>query len=119
MIRALRRTSLASVFTAVALIATMPVTISSLLHDAGDDVLCGPTIVVHDQDAHRFSAPGPAPQDSQHCVLCHTLQSLRAVQSAARFIPALADVGRLSSASTAPVQARSSNSQPARAPPLA
>ena len=119
MIRAFRRTSLASVFTAIALVATMPVTISSLLHDASDDTFCDPAIVVHDQDAHRFSAPGPAPQESQHCVLCHTLQALRAVQSSARFIPALADVGRLLSASAVPVQSRYSTSQPARAPPLA
>ena len=119
MIRAFRRTSLASVFTVIALFATMPVTFSSLLHDPGDDVLCDPAIVIHDQDAHRFSAPGSAPEESQHCVLCHTLQSLRAVQSSVRFIPSLADLGRLSPALAAPVQARSTHSQPARAPPLA
>ena len=119
MIRALRRTSLASLIAVVALFATMPVTVSSLLHDDRDDVFCNPAVVVHDQSAHRYSAPAPAPSESEHCVLCHALQSLRAVQSSVRFIPALADGGRLSSASTAPVQARCTNSQPARAPPLA
>jgi len=119
MIRAFRRTSLATVFSVIALFATMPVAVSSWLHDVNDDVLCGEAIVVHDPDAHQFSASRPAPQDSQHCVLCHTLQSLRAVQSTVRFAPPLADVGRLSSAAAASVQTGSAAACPARAPPLA
>src|SRR5258705_8554358 len=85
MIRALRRTRLASLFAAVALFATMPVTVSSLLHDDSDDVLCNPATVVHDQNAHRYTAPDPAPGDPQHCALRHALQSIRAMQSSLRF----------------------------------
>ena len=120
MMRAFRRTSLATVFSVIALFATMPVAVSSWLHDVNDDVLCGEAIVVHDPDAHQFSASRPASQESQqHCVLCHTLQSLRAVHSAVRFAPPLADAGRLSSASVASVQTGSAAARPARAPPLA
>ncbi len=52
----------------------MPITVSSLLHDEMDDVLCNPAVVVHDADAHHVGAAETALPDSQHCVLCHALQ---------------------------------------------
>ena len=74
-IRALRRARLAPLAAAVALFATMPITVSSLLHDEMDDAICNPAVVVHDATAHRIGAAADALPDSQHCVLCHTLQS--------------------------------------------
>lgn len=119
MIRALRRTSLASAIVAVALFATMPVTISSLLHDMRDDAQCNPALVAHDPDAHQVAAPGQSSQDSQHCVLCHALQSLRAVQTSVRFSPSLLDVRLFAVGAIAPAQTLFAVSRPARAPPLA
>src|SRR5436190_16845383 len=84
-IRAFRRARLAPLAAAVALFATMPITVSSLLHDEMDDVICNPAVVVHDAAAHRIGAAGETLPDSQHCVLCHALQSLRAVSGAVRF----------------------------------
>ena len=118
-IRALRRTRLASLFAAVALFATMPVTVSSLLHDEGDDLLCNPALVVHDQDAHRYTAPEPATPDSQHCVLCHALQSIRAVQASVRFAPPSVDARLIAAGSAALTHALLVSARPARAPPLA
>jgi hypothetical protein len=119
MIRALRRTRLASLFAAVALFATMPVTVSSLLHDDSDDVLCNPALVVHDQNAHRYTAPQPPTSDSQHCVLCHALQSIRAVQAAVRFAPPSVDARLIAAGSAAVTHALFVSTRPARAPPLA
>jgi len=119
MIRAFRRTRLASLFAAVALFATMPVTVSSLLHDDADDVLCNPGIVVHDENAHHVTAPKTAVPDPQHCVLCHALQSLRAVQASVRFAPPLVDARLVSSVPAGLVNALIVSTRPARAPPLA
>ena len=118
MIRALRRTRLASLFAAVALFATMPVTVSSLLHDDSDDVLCNPATVIHDRNAHRYTAPDPAPGDPQHCVLCHALQSIRAVQSSVRFVLPSTDTRLVASGSAAVIHALIVSTRPARAPPL-
>jgi hypothetical protein len=119
MIRALRRTRLASLFAAVALFATMPVTVSSLMHDDSDDTLCNPALVIHDPYAHRISAPQPSPADPQHCVLCHALQSLRAVQASMRFAPPSVDARLVACASAAVIHALIVSTRPARAPPLA
>jgi hypothetical protein len=119
MIRALRRTSLASLVSAIALFATMPVTVSSLLHADRDDLLCNPALVVHDSSAHAYSAPAPPPADSQHCVLCHALQLLRTIQSSARFAPPSVDARLLVSGPAVAAQVLLASSRPARAPPLA
>ncbi len=119
MTRALRRTRLAWLFAAVALFATMPVTVSSLLHDDSDDTFCNPAVVVHDASAHRIGATESTLPDSQHCVLCHALQSLRAVQSAVRFTPPSVDARLVACASAAVIHALIVSTRPARAPPLA
>jgi hypothetical protein len=118
MIRALRRTRLASLVAAVALFATMPVTVSSLLHDDRDDAICNQAFVAHDHTAHRLGVPGTALPDSQHCVLCHAL-SLRAVAAAIRFAPPAADARLVALAAAPLVHAIVVSERPARAPPLA
>ena len=85
MTRALRRARLAPFAALVVLFATMPVTVSSLLHDERDDAICNPAVVVHDAAAHGVGAPTTELPDSQHCVFCHAFQSLRAVSEAPRF----------------------------------
>ena len=121
MTRALRRTRLAWLFAVVALVATMPVTVSSLLHDDSDDTVCNPAVVIHDADAHRVGTPGSdsTSPDSQHCVLCHALQSLRAVQASVRFIPPSADSRLAAIESASIIHALVVSTRPARAPPLA
>ena len=120
MIRALRRTRFAPVFAAIALFATTPVTVTSLLHDEADDAICNPAVVVHDANAHRVGGAGtPALPDSQHCVLCHTLQSLRAVSTAIRFAEPSFDARLIAAASTGRLAALIVSNRPARAPPIA
>ena len=119
MIRALRRARLAPLAAAVALFATMPITVSSLLHDEMDDVLCNPAVVVHDAEAHHVGAAEAALPDSQHCVLCHALQSLRAVSAGVRFAAPALDVRLVTGASSAAIHALIVSNRPARAPPVA
>ncbi len=119
MIRALRRTRLASLFAAVALFATMPVTVSSLLHDDRDDAICNPAVVAHDHAGHHLGSSDPAMPEPQHCVLCHALQSLRAVAAAVRFAPPAVDARLLALVAAPIVNAIVISNRPARAPPLA
>src|SRR4051812_41148097 len=120
MVRALRRTRLAPLFAAIALFATTPVTVTSLLHDESDDALCNPAVVIHDANAHRVTAADASTlPDSQHCVLCHTLQSLRAVSSGIRFAAPAADARLIAAASVSALATSLSSNRPARAPPLA
>jgi hypothetical protein len=119
MIRALRRTRLAPLAAAIALFATMPITISSLLHDGMDDPICNPAVVVHDAAAHRVGAATTAAPDSQHCVLCHALQSLRAVSNAVRFVVPPVDARLVNATSAAAIRPHTVSNRPARAPPIA
>lgn len=119
MIRALRRTRLAPLFAALALFATTPITVTSLLHDESDDSICNPAVVIHDANAHRVSAADTASlPDSQHCVLCHALQSLRAVSSSIRFAAPAVDARLVAAASSGRLITSLSASSPARAPPI-
>jgi hypothetical protein len=117
MIRALRRARLAPLAAAVALFATMPITISSVLHDGMDDTICNPAVVVHDAEAHHIGAAADTLPDSQHCVLCHALQSLRAVSAAVRFAAPAVDGRLVAISSAAALHASLDSSRPARAPP--
>jgi hypothetical protein len=119
MIRALRRTRLAPLFAAIALFAMTPVTVTSLLHDETDDAICNPAVVVHDANAHHVASPDTRTiPDSQHCVLCHALQSLRAVSTAIRFAAPAVDARLIAAASISRLNAALSSSRPARAPPV-
>jgi hypothetical protein len=118
MIRALRRARLAPLAAAVALFATMPIAVSSLLHDGSDDPICNPAVVVHDAGAHQVGAATEALPDSQHCVLCHALQSLRAVSAAVRFAAPAVDARLVARVSSAAFTALIVSNRPARAPPL-
>jgi hypothetical protein len=119
MTRALRRARLAPFAALVVLFATMPVTISSLLHDERDDAICNPAVVVHDAAAHGVGAPATELPDSQHCLFCHAFQSLRAVSEAMRFAAPYADARLVASTSVTPLTALLVSNRPARAPPIA
>ena len=99
--------------------ATMPITVSSLLHDETDDAICNPAVVVHDAAAHRIGSTATPFPDSQHCVLCHALQSLRAVSAALRFAAPTVDARLTTGAPAAFISSLIVSNRPARAPPLA
>jgi hypothetical protein len=119
MIRGLRRARVAPFFVALALFATGPITVSSLLHDEADDALCNPAVVVHDAEAHHVGAATTSIPDSQHCVLCHALQSLRAVSDAVRFPVPMVDARLVARATADSLTPPVASDRPARAPPLA
>jgi len=118
MTRALRRARLAPLAALVVLFATMPVTVSSLLHDERDDAICNPAVVVHDAAAHGIGAPATQLPDSQHCVFCHAFQSLRAVSEAMRFAAPYVDTRLVASSSIRPLTTLLVSNRPARAPPI-
>ena len=118
MTRALRRARLAPFAALVVLFATMPVTVSSLLHDEMDDAICNPAVVVHDAAAHHVSAAASELPDSQHCVFCHAFQSLRAISAAMRFIAPYVDARLVASTTVRPATTFHVSHRPARAPPV-
>jgi hypothetical protein len=118
MTRALRRARLAPLAALVVLFATMPVTVSSLLHDEMDDAICNPAVVVHDAAAHQVGSAATEFPDSQHCVFCHAFQSLRAISSAMRFAVPYADARLIASTSVNPLAVLHVSYRPARAPPV-
>jgi hypothetical protein len=78
MLRALRRTRLASLLALFVLTGSIPISTAALLHDASDD-LCQPTLVQHDESAHRMGGARTTAAQPQHCAICHWLQSLQTV----------------------------------------
>jgi hypothetical protein len=118
MTRALRRARLAPFAAFVVLFATMPVTVSSLLHDEIDDAICNPAVVVHDAAAHQVGAAATERPDSQHCVFCHAFQSLRAISAALRFAVPYLDAKLVAGTSVSALTVLHVSYRPARAPPL-
>jgi hypothetical protein len=119
MTRALRRARLAPFAALVVLFATMPVTVSSLLHDEMDDAICNPAVVVHDAEAHQVGAAATALPDSQHCVFCHAFQSLRAMSASMRFAAPQLDGRLVATTSVSALTTLLVSNRPARAPPIA
>ena len=49
---------------------------SIALPHANADIACSPVFTSHDESAHQIGAdPTPAPAESEHCFLCHSLRS--------------------------------------------
>ena len=78
MLRLVRQTRAFSLFAVLVMLGSVPVAVTALAHDDGDDPDCQPSLVLHDHNAHRIGAARTttAPQ-SPHCVVCHWLQSLQ------------------------------------------
>jgi hypothetical protein len=82
-LRVLRRSRGVVLFALLVMAGSVPVSMSALLHDGADD-LCQPRLVLHDESAHRIGASrGTTTPDSEHCVVCHWLQSVQTVVTAA------------------------------------
>jgi hypothetical protein len=119
MIRAIRRTRLTPLFIAVALLATMPASMLSLIHDDGDDSICGRAFGIHDHDAHHIGGTTPVSvPESQHCFICHS-PSVFAIQSVARLSAPPAVTGPLGSSPVRRASVVISDGRAARAPPRA
>ena len=83
MLRALRHTRAFALFALLVMSGSVPVSIAALLHEGADDA-CQVVLLAHDESAHRIGATRDAtPSDSQHCVVCHWLQSVQAPATAA------------------------------------
>ena len=118
MLSALRRTRLASLLALLVITGSVPMSTAALLHDVSDDI-CQPTLVLHDESAHRIGSARRAAPEPQHCAVCHWLQSLQTVVATVGIVAPVThaqpfDHSALSAAGTAGAGRLS-----ARAPPSA
>jgi hypothetical protein len=81
-IRALRHSRGLALFALLVMTGSVVVSMSALLHEGADDA-CQPSVIVHDESAHRIgTSRGSATPDAQHCVVCHWLQSVQTLVTA-------------------------------------
>lgn len=119
MFRFLRRARVLSLVALLIVTGSVPASMTALLHDDRDDVLCQPSIILHDDAAHRIGAAHTAVPEPQHCAVCHWLHSIQiVVENAAAAGPA-ADFETLAAAALPPGSAPVGHQLPARAPPQA
>src|SRR5438445_6929554 len=120
MLRFVRRTRALALFALLVILGSVPVAVIALVHDAVDDPDCQPSLVLHDHSAHRIGAARTTtlPQ-SQHCVVCHWLQSLQTVLAATSHAIPSSDVHRLALSALPAGDRRAATDLPARAPPRA
>jgi hypothetical protein len=75
---AIRHTRVLAQFALLVMLGSVPVAVTALVTDDGDDVICQPSLVLHDHNAHRMGGARTASTpDHQHCAVCHWLQSLQ------------------------------------------
>lgn len=118
MLRALRRTRLASLFALFIITGSVPISTAALLHDTSDDV-CQPAVVQHDESAHRLVGAGTASPAAEHCAICHWLQSLKTVAVTSGIIEPAAAVQHVPPALDVAPGAAATGPLSARAPPAA
>ena len=117
MFSALRRTRLATSLGQLGLAAMLAVTVSSPLHDGGDDVLCNPVGSSDLRHTDRIVPAAHADGHAQHCLFCHAAQTVRVEQQSSRFGPPTLDGRLLVLGAPTFVHALVSPATPARAPP--
>jgi hypothetical protein len=82
-LRTLRQNRHLALFALLVIAGSVPESIAALLHEGGDDA-CQVVLLAHDESAHRIGAARQsAPADSQHCAVCHWLQTVQAPAAAA------------------------------------
>src|SRR5262245_6787394 len=117
MLRALRRTRVLPLVMAALLLATMPASVTFLLHGQGDDE-CGDAFVLHDHTTHGIGrASTTSAPESQHCFICHSQQLLYATHTV-RLALRVEDSRRLASSPVSLISAVTADGRAARAPPL-
>jgi hypothetical protein len=120
MLRFVRQTRAFAFFALLVMIGSVPVALAALVHDDADDAICQPSFVLHDHSAHRIGAARTTTvPETQHCVVCHWLQSLQTVLADTSHAIPSCDVHHLA-LSAPPVSDRvAAGNLPARAPPRA
>lgn len=117
MLRAFRRSRILPLFMAVLLLATMPASVTFLLHEQGDDELCGDTLVLHDHATHGVSRTSSTRPESQHCFICHSQQLLFATHTV-RLALRVEDSCQLVATQVELTSIVTADGRAARAPPL-
>jgi hypothetical protein len=84
-LRALRHARGIALFALLVITGSVPVSISALLHEGGDDA-CQVQLVAHDESAHRIGGARPVRPEAPHCVVCHWLQSVQTIVAATGFV---------------------------------
>jgi hypothetical protein len=116
-LRVLRHSRALALFALLVITGSVPVSISALLHEGADDA-CAPVLLAHDESAHRIGAArASAPSDSQHCAVCHWLQSVQAPAAAAFMASPAADSHHLTVSALPLAGAEALDLLAARAPP--
>lgn len=117
MLRALRRTRLASLLALFIITGGVPISTAALLHDASDDI-CQPTLIQHDESAHRLGAARTASPEPQHCAICHWIQSLQTVVATVAVVPPITQSRHFAASTPGAACAAATGRLSARAPPL-
>lgn len=117
MLCALRRTRLASLVALFIITGSVPISTAALLHDASDDI-CQPTLVQHDESAHRMGGARTASPQPQHCAICHWLQSLQTVVATVGIVAPATQSRQLAASVFSAASAAGLGQLSARAPPL-
>lgn len=116
MFRAMRRNGVVPFVMLLLMVGSIPLQISALLHHDGRDP-GEPTLVFHDESAHRFGAAhGRAPKP-EPCAICHWLQSHRTTESAVVIARPVDQSRLIAGVSTLETGIASYGHLPARAPP--
>jgi hypothetical protein len=114
----LRDARLPAVLALLVVTGSVPISIGAMLHET-DDAACRPSLVQHDEAAHRIGAPRPIRTVPQHCAVCHWLKSLQTVVAASPVAAPASAVTHLSISSLLQPDVRPVGEIPARAPPYA
>jgi len=102
------------------MLGSVPIGVTALVTDDGDDVLCQPPLVLHDHNAHRIGgARAATTPDHQHCAVCHWLQSLQTTAPTTAVGTPATSCHQLSVSNLPLTLASASSSLAARAPPTA
>ncbi len=120
MLRLVRQTRAFAFFALLVMLGSVPVAVAALVHDDADDTICQPSLVLHDHSAHRIGgARSTAVPLSQHCIVCHWLQSLQTVLAGTSHAIPSSDVHHLALSAPPAGERRAASDLPARAPPRA
>ena len=116
MLAALRRTRLTALLALFIVTGSVPASTAALLHDASDD-LCQPTLVAHDESAHRMGGAQTTSAQPQHCAICHWAQSLQSMVDTVGIIEPAAASQQLAVSVSLPDSVDRTGCLSARAPP--
>ncbi len=108
---------LASLLALSVITGSVPISTAALLHDASDDI-CQPTLVRHDEAAHRIGGARSTAPEPEHCAICHWLQSLQTVIATFGVVAPAAQSQHVCASILSAASAAGIGQLSARAPPL-